>query len=182
VHPVSRQPSIGVAHIHGWKPIRQAVHEVTADAESPLLLGPEDIHVLFHQPINVVVLCSTCHTLYDEPKYTDVTTEQIAVLRDVQLTTQRAASAIRNWFCRGWVGAVGSHRRPNVINRWMPLLNLLKDYATRGLLPGPHRFLLSPTEMVDVSQALISVSVDVDRTLPYWDGTSLVAPTEEPQT
>lgn len=93
----------------------------------------------------MVLLCCNCHTLYDHPQYADVDREQIIVAREAALDSERAALVVREYVCRGWTGGIGSFGSANVINRWWPLLRWM--HHARGLLPHPHQYLISDTEM-----------------------------------
>jgi hypothetical protein len=60
-----------VAHLSNWPEVKEYVAS-TPGADSPLVLQPEEAYWLFHQPVNVVLLCCNCHCLFDGVVYTDV--------------------------------------------------------------------------------------------------------------
>jgi HNH endonuclease len=161
-----------VAHLDNWSTVRDGLVD-----DTPAWFTLSDAKWFFHQPSNVVLLCANCHTLYDQPVYTDVTREHIIEARNRVLSTERAALVVREYVCRGWRGGVGSTRQANVINRWAPLLQWLEVQHARGLVPPPHRFLISEVEMIDLNSSTIMIgSADVDRDLPRWRGKGFQVP------
>jgi hypothetical protein len=90
-----------VAHLSNWPEVKEYVAS-TPGADSPLVLQPEEAYWLFHQPVNVVLLCCNCHCLFDGAAYGDVTLADIVAARDAVLGTERAAAVVRDYFCRGY--------------------------------------------------------------------------------
>lgn len=166
-----------VAHLENWPDTR--------DGDPLALHDPDNVAWLFHQPINVVVLCCNCHCLFDGQEYTDVTLDDIREARDRELMTERAAVAVREYLCRGFSGTVVKNG-DNVLNRWFPMLLWLQSAYEAGVLPEPHRFALPEprkaamyVNLVDIPQAMITTGSYVDQHLPRWTPKGFVAPPEK---
>jgi hypothetical protein len=166
-----------VAHLIPWPPVKNIVLDPAAPIDLHLSFA-EQAHWLFHQPVNVVLLCCNCHTLLDDPTATDVTIASIVALRDTVLTSSRAASLLRAYLCRGVRGDIGSTNQPNVVQRWLYLIDWLKRAYDAGNLTEPHRFMITPVEVIDVPQNRFEGGVTHER-LPLWNGKGFTYPDKE---
>lgn len=153
------------AHINNLPEVRAYVAAVTASPDTPMVLQPEDANWLFHQGLNVVLLCPNCHTLYDQPKYADVTAGDIVRLRDCALRTERAAVLLRDYMCRMFQGKE-SGRGPNRDQLLAPFQDLLQTLCAEGILPPPHQMRIDHDWMVDLAGG--EISHDPDSDLPMW--------------
>lgn len=156
-----------VAHLVDWPGFREHVLELKNRRPRSLDIPPKMAQDLFHGPIRVVLLCSSCHTLFDHSQYTDVTHSVILALRDRALATERAALVLREYFCLMYTkkkGARNGHGYDAAANQ---LLDMLKDSAHAGHLPPPYSFRMPDGTAVHIRRALIEYDNE-DPSLPHW--------------
>lgn len=158
---------LDVAHVADWPTVLRSLES-----------GPSNwAYWEFHQPSNVLVLCANCHRLLDDPRVSDVQTQELTAKRDDLLGRPAAATKVRDLLCRLLTQQVGRYRVGSDwhadLNRLFPLLGWLQRAAQAGVLDEPHQFRVNVNGMVHrVSLWQASVSVDTtsadDDDLPCW--------------
>jgi HNH endonuclease len=160
-----------VAHVASWPVVRDsAMQQPGPDQEGTARLR-------FHQPENLVLLCSNCHTLFDDPNVAEVDQRLMFSLRDRALAVPHFGECVRAFVCREMAGS--RRRRPVSDAALAPLFDWLQTAVERGTLPPPHRFTVPWGKafwLIDLAASDCGYENEADPSLPRWDGKGFVNP------